>query len=107
MKEMNKKQHLITSPEVISQKDKANVHTSMAESWIDLNEKKATIVYSDNFLDKNYKYIEKMVWEILDTYGHDFRVYTYSGSKWAKRYSIQTHDSDVEAGDVYIFQDVV
>lgn len=48
-----------------------------------------------------------MVWEILDTYGHDFRVYTYSGSKWAKRYSIQTHDSDVEAGDVYIFQDVV
>lgn len=55
MKEMNKKQHLITSPEVISQKDKANVHTSMAESWIDLNEKKATIVYSDNFLDKNYK----------------------------------------------------
>lgn len=104
---MNKKQHLITSPKVLDQKDKANLHTSMAESWIDLKEKKATIVYSDNFLDKNYKYIEKMIWEIIDTYGHDFRVYTYSGSKWVKKHGIQTHGSDMGTGDVYIFQDVV
>jgi hypothetical protein len=104
---MNKKQHLITSPEVIDQKDKAKVHTSKAESWIDLREKKATIVYSDNFLDENYKYIEKMIWEIIDTYGHDFRVYTYSGSKWVNKHRIQTQASDMETGDVYIFQDVV
>lgn len=104
---MNKKQHLITSPEVIDQKDQAKVHTSKAESWIDLRDKKAIIVYSDNFLDKNYKYIEKMIWEIIDTYGHDFRVYTYSGSKWVKKHGIQTHGSDMGTGDVYIFQDVV
>jgi hypothetical protein len=37
---MNKKQHLIISPEVIDQKDKAKVHISTAESWIDLRKKR-------------------------------------------------------------------
>jgi hypothetical protein len=48
-----------------------------------------------------------MIWEIIDTYGHDFRVYTYSGSKWVNKHRIQTQASDMETGDVYIFQDVV